>query len=201
MTSKKLKSPLYPDRYYHIYNRGNNREKLFYHSGDYLFFLAKYKEYVAPYVETYAFCLIPNHFHFLLKTRNELTSSKSVVSNQLRKLFICYTKRINFMQHRTGGLFTKNFQRIEIQDEAYLNNVVNYIHKNPVKHGIQNNFESYLHSSYRIILSESSTHLNREDVIYWFGGKKEFIQYHQSDTIDPKTFNLLNIEDNEMESL
>jgi len=105
------------------------------------------------------------------------------------------------MQNRTGGLFTKNFQRIEIQDEAYLTNVVNYIHKNPVKHGIQNNYESYIYSSYRIILSESVTHLSREDVLYWFGGKNEFIQFHHSDTIDPKTFNLFNIEDDEMESL
>jgi len=201
MTSKKLKSPVCPDRYYHIYNRGNNRDKLFYHSGDYFFFLAKYKEYVAPFAETYAFCLLPNHFHFLIKTRNEISSSKSVVSNQLRKLFICYTKRINFMQKRTGGLFTKNFQRIEISDEAYLSHLVNYIHKNPVKHGIQNNYESYIYSSYRIILSESKTHLNREAIIYWFGGKKEFILYHQSDTIDPKTFNLFNIEGDEMESL
>jgi len=105
------------------------------------------------------------------------------------------------MQKRTGGLFTKNFQRIEIHDEAYLSHLVNYIHKNPVKHGIQNNYESYIYSSYRIILSESKTHLNREAIIYWFGGKKEFILYHQSDTIDPKTFNLFNIEGDEMESL
>jgi len=197
MTSKKLKSPVCPDRYYHIYNRGNNREKLFYHSGDYFFFLAKYKEYVGPFAETYAFCLLPNHFHFLLKTRNELFSSKSVVPNQLRKLFICYTKRINFMQKRTGGLFTKNYQRIEVQNEPYLIQLVNYIHKNPVKHGIQNNYDNYLYSSYRIILSEFKTHLNREDVIHWFGGKVEFIQYHQSDVIDPKPFNLFNIEGDE----
>jgi len=197
MTSKKLKSPLCPDKYYHIYNRGNNREKLFYHSGDYFFFLAKYKEYVVPFSETFAFCLLPNHFHFLIKTRNELSSPQSVVSNQLRKLFICYTKRINFMQNRTGGLFTKNYQRILIENEEYLTRLVRYIHKNPVKHGIQIDFESYPYSSYRIIISESITHLSREDVIYWFGGKNDFISDHQSDMIDPKPFNLLNIEPDE----
>jgi putative transposase len=197
MTSKKQKSPVIPDRYYHIYNRGNNREKLFYHAGDYFFFLAKYKVYVTPFAETYAFCLLPNHFHFLIKTRNESLASRSVVPNQLRKLFICFTKRINFMQNRTGGLFTKNYQRIEIQDETYLTQLVNYIHKNPVKHGIQNNYESFIYSSYRIILSESNTNLHREEVINWFGGKEEFIHYHKSDTIDPKTFTLLNVESDE----
>jgi REP element-mobilizing transposase RayT len=200
MTSKKLKSPVCPDRYYHIYNRGNNRDKLFYHSGDYCFFLAKYKEYVAPFTETYAYCLLPNHFHFLIKTRNELPNTKSVVSNQFRKLFISYTKRINFMQSRTGGLFTKNFQRIEIQNERYFIQLVNYIHKNPVKHGIQNNYKNYIYSSYGIIVGNSDTYLNRDEVIDWFGGKLEFIQYHESDAIDPKTFNMLNIEEDEMES-
>ncbi len=197
MTSKKLKSPLCPDRYYHIYNRGNNREKLFYHSGDYFFFLSKYKEYVAPFVETYAFCLVPNHFHLLIKTRDEMSAVKSVVPNQLRKLFISFTKRINFMQKRTGGLFTKNYQRIEIQNESYLLHVVNYIHKNPVKHKVQNNYENYPYSSYRIIISESATHLMRENVLFWFGGKNEFIQYHHSDNIDPTIFNLLNMDEDE----
>jgi putative transposase len=197
MPTKKQKQPLCPDRYYHIYNRGNNKDKLFYHSGDYLFFLGKYKEYVSPYADTYSFCLLPNHFHFLIKTRDELSGSKSVVPNQLRKLFICYANRINSMQKRTGGLFTKNYQRIEVQDEAYMTELINYIHKNPVKHGIQNNWEVYLYSSYRIILSESKTNLNREDVFRWFGGRQEFINYHNSDIIDPKTFTLLNLEGKE----
>jgi len=197
MTSKRQKSPVLPERYYHLYNRGNNREKLFYNPGDYTFFLEKYKEYVSPFAETYAFCLIPNHFHFLVKTRIELASSKSIVPNQLRKLFICYTKRINFLQNRTGGLFTKNYQRIEIQNEAYLSQLVNYIHKNPVKHRIQNNYATYKYSSYRIILSELPTNLYRDEVINWFGGKNEFILYHQSDMTDPRIFNLFNIENEE----
>lgn len=194
MTSKKLKSPVCPEKYYHVYNRGNNRERLFYHAGDYYFFLGKYKEYVSPFTETYAFCLLPNHFHFLIKPKNELSDSKSVVPNQLRKLFICHTKRINAMQKRTGGLFTKNYQRIEIKDEFYLTHLINYIHKNPVKHGIQNDFENYPYSSFRVIISESVTNLNRNDVLAWFGGKNEFIMYHQSDTLDETTINHLNIE-------
>jgi REP element-mobilizing transposase RayT len=201
MASKKLKSTMLPDKYYHIYNRGNNREKLFYHSSDYFFFLEKYKKYIAPFVDTYAFCLLPNHFHFLIKTREEVEMKKSVVPNQLRKLFICYTIRANFFQNRVGGLFTKNYQRIEITNEQYLTQLVKYIHKNPVKHKIQADYQSYLFSSFRIIMSESSTHLNRGDLINWFGGKNEFLQYHEDDLLDPETFNLLNIENDEMDPL
>jgi len=98
------------------------------------------------------------------------------------------------MQNRTGGLFTKNYQRIEVQDEEYLTQLVNYIHKNPVRHGIQKDYENYIYSSYKIILGDSKTILNREDVIHWFGGKNEFIKYHHSDNVDATGYNLLNIE-------
>lgn len=201
MPSKKLKAPLRPDRYYHIYNRGNNKEKIFYHSGDYYSFLALYKKYVAFYVKTYAFCLIPNHFHFLIKTGFGFDSSQVSIANQLRKVFICHTQRINFMQRRTGGLFTKSYQRIEIQDEAYLTQVVNYIHKNPVKHGVERNFEKYIYSSYKIFLSDSETLLARDEVLEWYGGKQEFIDYHFNDLTDPQTFGLLNLEENELKIL
>jgi putative transposase len=195
MVCKKLKTPVCPDRYYHIYNRGNNKEKLFYHSGDYHFFMGKYKEYVSPFADTYAFCLLPNHFHFLIKTGEKTNSSISAVSNQLRRLFIAYTKRINNVHNRSGSLFTKNFQRIEIDSDQYFTQVVRYIHKNPVRHKIQKDYENYQYSSYRIILSDAETELKRNEVINWFINKKEFIDYHRDDQVDPTTFNLLNIED------
>jgi putative transposase len=197
MSSKKLKAPLCPDKYYHIYNRGNNRERLFYHSGDYYFFLAKLRQYVVPFADIYAFCLLPNHFHILIKTRDEISNSKSVVPNQLRKLFISHTRRINYMQRRTGGLFTKNYQRIEIRDESYIKHVVKYIHKNPIKHRVYYDFEKYIYSSYHLILSHAKTHIKREDLIYWFGGKDEFIQFHLSESIDPNKLDLLKIKDDE----
>jgi REP element-mobilizing transposase RayT len=197
MPSKKLKTPVCPDRYYHIYNRGNNKEKMFYHSVDYYFFLSKYKEYVAPFVETYAFCLLPNHFHFLLKTGNEINQSITNVPNQLRKLFICHAQRINFMHQRMGGLFTKSYQRIEVQDEAYLTQLVNYIHKNPIKHGVHADYETYLYSSYRILVCESKTLLARDDVFDWFGGKQQFLDYHSNDQLDHKTYSIFNIDEDE----
>jgi REP element-mobilizing transposase RayT len=202
MTSKRFKAPLCSDKFYHIYNRGNNKERLFYSSSDYFFFMAKYKKYISPFAETYAFCLLPNHFHFLIKTGYENGVQKSVVPNQLRKLFICYTFRINYFQRRTGGLFTKNYQRIKVDNDNYLTQVVRYIHKNPCKHKIQKDFENYSYSSYKIIIKESPTLLNRDEVLNWFGSKDEFIRYHRDDQVDPTGFNFLNIEeDDEMESL
>ena len=198
MPSRKYKTPLRPDHYYHIYNRGNNKDKIFYHTGDYFFFMAKYRELLSPYVKTYAYCLIPNHFHFLIKIKYSEENIDVSVPNQFRKLFICHTQRINFMQKRTGGLFTKSYQRIEIQEEAYLKQLVIYIHKNPVKHGIENNYKSYIYSSYKVFLSESKTQLEKQETLDWFGGINEFLLAHQEDLTDPKSFGLLNVEDHEI---
>jgi putative transposase len=60
-----------PDKFYHIYNRGNAGEKIFVTPDNYNYFLSKYKEYIAPVANTYAYCLLPNHFHFLIQLKSE----------------------------------------------------------------------------------------------------------------------------------
>ena len=66
---QKRHQPLNPGYFYHIYNRGNNRENLFYKPGNYIYFLKKYDHYLNDYLETYAFCLLPNHFHLLVRAK------------------------------------------------------------------------------------------------------------------------------------
>lgn len=62
---------LEPNNFYHIYNRGNASENLFYSTENYNYFLKKYLEYVEPIASTYSYCLMPNHFHFLIKIKTE----------------------------------------------------------------------------------------------------------------------------------
>ena len=64
-----MREPLQEGYYYHIYKRGNNREDIFREEANYQFFLEKYWEYYFPILETYAYCLLKNHFHFLVKIR------------------------------------------------------------------------------------------------------------------------------------
>ncbi len=59
--------PLEPDCYYHIFNRGNNRENIFYNQENYRYFLQKYDQYLSRYLDTFCFCLLPNHFRFLAR--------------------------------------------------------------------------------------------------------------------------------------
>jgi putative transposase len=64
------KAYLIPDKFYHIYNHGNGKDNLFYNEENYIYFLKKYKEYISPVADTYAYCLMPNHFHFLIQIKS-----------------------------------------------------------------------------------------------------------------------------------
>ncbi len=167
-----LNSPLLPETFYHIYNRGINGEDLFKQERNYNYFLSKYIIYLEPVVETYAYCLLKNHFHLLIRVkdidtlynffieqiRNKeikqgLHNPDFIVSKQFAKLFSSYTQSINIATNRSGSLIETPFKRIEVKNETYLTNLIWYIHNNPQKHGFVNDFRDYPHSSYQAHLS------------------------------------------------
>ena len=188
---------LIPGKYYHIYNRGTNGEVLFKHQKYYSEFLQLYSKYIIPVADTLAFCLMQNHFHFLVRTKDEndiLTfeelnmfeksmsgdhsSKKPNPSRQFSHLFNSYSKIINEAYQRTGSLFEHPFERRLIDNEDYLKTCIVYIHNNPVKHGVVKSVEEYKWSSYNNLISVMDTFLEREFVLDFFGGKENFIRYH-----------------------
>lgn len=178
MTLQVLKTPLQAGRYYHLYNRGNNKEKLYYFTGNYNFFMKKYYHYMSSVVDTYCYCLLPNHFHFLIRIKDDETNPKKV-SNQFRKLFISYARHINFREKRAGCLLSKNFRRIEIKDENYLKRLVLYIHFNPVKHGVHHDVQSYQHSTFYHIKNRNVQTKESMEIFEWFGGYEDFLESHR----------------------
>jgi REP element-mobilizing transposase RayT len=185
--------PLEKGNYYHIYNRGNNGIDVFFDSDSYYHFLKLYEKYIAPIAETYAWCLLKNHFHVLVYTRmdHEIENEKleystinkpTVIepSNQFGFLFNAYTQAINKKFKRTGRLFETPFQRKQITSEKYLQNVIYYIHNNPVQHGFVKQMNLYPWSSYETVLSDKPTKLKRKEIIDLFGTNDEFISYHNT---------------------
>jgi len=193
MSIPSLKTPLLAGKYYHLYNRGNNKERLFYYHGNYDFFLQKYFMYLGSIVDTYGYCLLPNHFHFLIRIRDSETNPRKV-SNQFRKLFISYARQINNQEKRIGCLLSKNFRRIEINNENYLKRLILYIHLNPKKHGIYIDITSYKYSSFHKIISNQTERINIIEIMDWFGSYENLIEDHRIFR-DDKKINGLKMEE------
>lgn len=246
--------PLKHGQIYHIYNRGNNRENLFREKRNYLHFLRLYTKYIVPVAVTYAYCLLPNHFHLLVKIRERRGSGKNLAGfskglldgdaqtggggsgnllgldvgsldgdvqvdgggsgnlaglgvgsldgdaqvgegdsgNQLGlgrppsktfgNMFNAYTKAINNGYGRSGSLFEKPFRRKPVQGAAYFWNLVVYIHQNPERHGLVDDFRNWPYSSFDTLTSPKQAPLvARTALIDWFGGTAALLEAHAHD--------------------
>jgi REP-associated tyrosine transposase len=171
------KDPLQPGFYYHIYNRGNNKENIFFESKNYSYFLMLWKKHIHPVSLTFCYSLQPNHFHFLVYTKEDRSATE--ISKAFSNCFNAYAKSINKMYGRTGSLFQERFGRKLITNEKYFLEIIYYIHSNIQKHGLYDDFKKYPYSSYTSLLSHKPTLLQREEVLEWFGGRKAFIDFHE----------------------
>ena len=138
--------PLQPGCYYHIYNRGNNKEDIFIENKNYDYFLSLAKKHLTPVSEILAYCLLKNHFHFLVRINDDVSSGH--VSRSFSNLFNAYAKAINKAYGRTGSLFQDRFSRRLVEKEHYLMRLIPYIHLNPIHHGFSDSFSDYKFSSY-----------------------------------------------------
>jgi len=169
--------PLQRGVYYHIYNRGNNRQNIFYEERNYHYFLQLYTKYVFPIADTYAYCLLPNHFHILVRIKTEqeqgelnLPTISCEPSQRFSNLFNAYSKTINNTYRRAGALFQRPFGRIPVTSDRYFTRLVVYIHRNPQRHGLVTNFRNWPFSSYHTLASAAPTHLRRDVLLEWFAG-------------------------------
>jgi len=209
--------PLQYGRYYHIYNRGNNGENLFVQQRNFPYFLQLYAKYIQPVAETFAYCLLPNHFHFGLRTYTEeeqeayyasqsgpflenrpLSSAQNKPLFKLREpsrafnnLFIAYARAFNRATQRTGALFERPFGRKIVDSHRYLLTLITYIHHNPQTHGFVSDFREWPWSSYGALLSHKPTKLNRDEVWGWFNGRSYFADAHATEQDEKEIASLL----------
>ena len=89
-----------------------------------------------------------------------------------------------------GHSFSNPFQRVQVDSDAYFTWLVMYIHRNPQKHGLVDDFCAWPHSSYRTLLSAQPTRLKREDVLAWFGGVDNFVTLHEQEAAEQKVLTI-----------
>jgi len=164
--------------FYHIYNRGNNRENIFVENNNYSYFLNLVAKYLLPISEIYSYCLLKNHFHILIRIKDDIDIPQEKLHLPFSNLFNAYAKAVNKKYNRDGSLFKERYKRKRITDEQYLINTIIYIHLNPIKHGFSDKFENYPFSSFNSIISDKPTKLKRVEVLEFFGGKQNFIDTH-----------------------
>jgi putative transposase len=190
--------PLLPNEMYHIYNHANGNENLFVKRENFNYFLKRYAEYVNPIAETFAYCLMPNHIHFMVKIANieglQLAYQQKMkrkdpendfpplkqedlpkfISREFGSLFSAYSQAFNKQQNRMGSLFMPNFKRKIVASESYYTSLIHYIHSNPVHHGFVKNAYEWEYSSLHSFISLKSTQLKREEALNWFGNVEDF---------------------------
>jgi len=161
---------LKPSYFYHFYNRGNNHENIFIEEDNYVYFLSLVKKYIIQIADIYSYCLLPNHFHFIIRIKDveDLTvKQKEKIHQPISNLFNAYTKAFNKKYHRSGSLFQKHPKRVIIDDDEYLKNLIIYVNTNSSHHEIED-YLSYKYSSYHALISKNTTEIKRDEVIDYF---------------------------------
>jgi putative transposase len=170
-----------PDTVYHVYNRGNDKQRIFFHRDHYIFFLTKIRKEWLYYTDILAYCLMPNHFHFLLMpkaigcnyiTLQERETHMQFLSKAIGKTLSSYTQAINKEQESTGNLFQRKTKAKLLEDNegSYILRCVNYIHLNPVTANLVQHESEWEFSSYRDYCGIRNGTLCNKDLLYKVSG-------------------------------
>jgi REP element-mobilizing transposase RayT len=187
------KITLEPEQYYHIYNHAVGFDNFFIEKPDYNNFLDKYIKYIVPISNTFAYCLMPNHFHFFVQIKPDLelhkmlkfdNNDKTVLDKSINyrfsHFFNSYAQYFNKKYSRKGGLFKNSFQRKFVKTEKYFVKLVHYIHSNPVEDEFVESIDQWEYSSYNSIANNRKTFLEKDTVISYFEDIDNFKFVHKN---------------------
>ena len=163
---------------YHVYNRGNNGERIFYNHLNYKYFIEKVDYHILPFAEVMAWCLMPNHFHLMIYIHRERIFTVTI-NQSIGKMLSSYARAINIQENGTGSLFQQHSKAICLngnvalkpswykimgvtrisnwnESSDYPRVCLNYIHLNPVQAGLVMKVEDWRWSSYHEIYGKKT---------------------------------------------
>jgi REP element-mobilizing transposase RayT len=177
--------------YFHVYNRGNRKESIFFDDEDYNFFLLRLKQNLYPEIarprrmevfpadsfSLIAYCLMPNHFHLVIRQNREFT-----ISQLLLKIATSYSKYFNKKYNKVGHVFQDQFKQKIIEDDAYLQWLSAYVHQNPCLDNLAQKPQEYRWSSYQeyLSLNVANKTCDKNILVDAFGGADTLINFTET---------------------
>ena len=171
-----------PKSYYHIYNRGVNKNNIFLDKQDRVVFLGLLKRYLGddaekkanrePYpnygndVQLLAYCLMNNHFHFFVYQESNMG-----IANFMKSLTVAYSMYFNRRYKRVGAVFQQRYRGVRITDDSQFLHISRYIHMNP------QNYEQYEWSSLPYYLNQKTASWIKPEVVLDDFDKKTYLRF------------------------
>ncbi|MBI2443256.1 MAG: transposase [Candidatus Levybacteria bacterium] len=158
---------IFENAFYHVFNRGINKNEIFLSEEDYAFFLKKLKKLLSKYDHSlYAYCLMPNHFHISIQTR------KVPISKIMASLTTSYSMYLNKKYNHVGPVFQNRYKSVLIENDSYFLYLSKYIYLNPVKAGLVSDPLSYSYSSIREAIGQEPLYFLDKDIVRLIGETK-----------------------------
>ncbi|GAB2836479.1 transposase [Ferruginibacter profundus] len=205
--SELLKSPFVAGNHYHLVFKSIDGVLLFRDENDHTIFLERFQKFTAIAFYNWAYCLLNNHVHFIVKVKpleniviaisktdqtkqtvamKELLAVQdkpetldAMIERQVNSFMVSYANYTKNKYHHKGGLFQKPFKRIAIDSDAHLQMAIIYVHANVAKHKVFDNYKKYVHSSYTAIITNNNFYCASASVVQFFGGVEKFILLHE----------------------
>lgn len=179
--------------FYHVFNRGVEKRKIFLDDKDYRAFLSILRTYLSPRakqgralrvrdhnfdeeIRLLAYCLMPNHFHLLIKQK--LSNS---ITSLLHRALTTYSMYFNERYDRVGSLFQGRFKAKEVETDEYLLHLSRYIHRNPLESSLVKvgNLQKYPWSTYPVYLDKNEIEFVQPDLILDYFNKSDSKEYQK----------------------
>lgn len=181
--------------FYHVYNRSNNNQLLFFSEANYLFFIKKIRIQIAPVATIVNYCIMPTHFHLILQANeNSVQERESFGGKPMQELpyridilLSSYAQFINKQNQSFGSLFQQKSksrllsEQIPGKKESYFEECFFYVHNNPKKDGLVNDLKDWPYSSYLDYVGKRNGTLCNKELFFKISGLtgKDILERHK----------------------
>lgn len=180
---------VFKNAFYHVFNRGINKQEIFRSEADYVFFLKKLNDLKYKYDHSvYALCLMPNHFHLSIQTR------KVTISKIMSSLTTSYSMYFNRIYRHFGPVFQNRFKSILVENDSYFIKLSQYIYLNPVKAGLVEDPMLYKFSTIREAVGKEPLNFLDQDIVRLIGETKKSQEEYRKFIYDGISEDLSDVE-------